>query len=82
MGNLSVQGSITGIQRSLFYKPDLIASPIRLHRGVVTIAEVEILAVCSFTSQSSLQFGSVVHIVHLFGIATKLPVKKPEVEKS
>lgn len=81
MGSLSVQGASLGSRCSLFYKPDLIASPVRLHRGVITIAEVEILAVGSFTSQSSLQFGSVVHVVHLFGIATKLPAKKPNVEK-
>lgn len=69
-----------GARCSLFHKPDLIAPAIRLHGGVVTIAEVEILAVCSFTPQSRLQLGSIVHVIHLFGIATKLPAKKPSTE--
>lgn len=81
MGDEGCKPALWGARCSLFHKPDLIASPIRLHRGVVAIAEVEILVVCSFTPQSRLQLGSIAHVIRLFGIATKLPAKKPNTER-
>lgn len=77
-GGYQCKAALWGARCSLLHKPDLIAASVRLHRGVIAIAQVEILAVCSITPQSSLQLGSIAHVVCLFGIATKLPAKKPE----